>query len=137
MKKLYFTYICFLSFFLLSCNNCELIGETSLGNNFTVVEADKDDISIIYCTSNKCCTVGILVVPSKVVNYKSNDKWIIAKSKTKTKTEIEYWLIDKEFKLEFKNVSGMEKEVLLHAIGPLDSTSFHQQLSQKKVALNF
>lgn len=136
MKKLCFNYICFLSFFsFFSCNNCELLGETSLGNNFTVVEADKDDISIIYCTSKKCCTVGILVVPSKVVKYKSNDKWIIAKSKTKAKTE--YWLIDKEFKLEFKNDSGMEKEVLLHATGPLDSTSFYQQLSQKKVDLNF
>lgn len=136
MKKLCFNYICFLSFFsLLSCNNCGLSGETSLGNNFTVVEADKDDISIIYCTSKKCCSVGILVVPSKVVKYKSNDKWIIAKSKTKAKTE--YWLIDKEFKLEFKNDSGMEKEVLLHTTGPLDSTSFYQQLSQKKVDLNF
>lgn len=99
------------------------------------MEADKDDISIIYCTSEKCCYAGISIVPSKVEDYNYNSKWIIAKSRGVNKTT--YWMIDKDFIAEFKYDSGMRKEILSHVFGPLDSLTFEQELINRNIDLKF
>lgn len=136
MRNKYLNAIYLLPFFLsVSCDNCESWGETSLGNNFALVEADRDDVSIIYCTSKKCCTVGIPVVPSKVVNYKTDGRWIIAKSEAKD--ESLYWIIDKDFKMKFEYDKGMQNEVLSHVTGSLDSAKFYQAVRQKNISLKF
>jgi hypothetical protein len=118
-----------------SCNTCKSFGETALGNKFALVEADEYNKSIIYCTSPKCCYVGHTVVPTNVVSYKRNNKWIIAKSKDKGR--VSYWIIDKEFTIEFKYDSGMEKEIMSHVTGPLDSIAFKKELEVRQIRLNF
>jgi hypothetical protein len=133
---------CLYAFFILSvmsslssCNTCKSFGETALGNKFALVEADEYNKSILYCTSPKCCYVGHTVVPTNVVSYKRNSKWIIARSEDKG--GISYWIIDKEFKIEFKYDSGMEKEIMSHVIGPLDSTAFNKELENLQIRLKF
>lgn len=135
MRKYIFYFIFFFVFSFSSCNDCAFLGEKALGNRFSLVEADKDDISIIYCTSKKCCDVGIPIVPSKVEDYNYNSKWIIAKSRSVNKTT--YWVIDKDFIVEFKYDSGMRKEILSHVLGPLDSIMFKQELINKNIDLKF
>ena len=120
---------------LSSCNTCKSFGETALGNKFALVEADEHNKSILYCTSPKCCYVGHTVVPTNVVSYKRNNKWIIAKSEDKG--GVSYWIIDKGFTIEFKYDSGMEKEIMSHVIGPLDSTTFNKELKRREVGLSF
>lgn len=120
----------------MSCSNyCSLLGEQSLGNNFTLVESDKDHISIIYCTSKPCCDVGISIVPSKIVESNFNTKWIIAKSKDSIKNN--YWLIDKGFKLKFDKDSNMKEKILSHVIGPLDSINFILKIKEIGIDLEF
>lgn len=119
----------------LSCNTCKSFGETALGNKFALVEADENNKSILYCTSPKCCYVGHTVVPTNVVSYKRNSKWIIAKSEDKG--GVSYWIIDKGFTIEFKYDSGMEKEIMSHVIGPLDSAAFNKELENRQIRLNF
>ncbi|MDX2046937.1 MAG: hypothetical protein SFU87_09125 [Chitinophagaceae bacterium] len=118
----------------LSCNTCKSFGETALGNKFALVEADEKNKSILYCTSPKCCYVGHIVIPTNVVSYKRNSKWIIAKSEDKG--EFKYWIIDKGFTIEFKKDSGMEKEIMSHVIGPLDSTTFNKELESRQIRLS-
>jgi len=118
---------------LLSCNTCKSFGETALGNKFALVEADEKNKSILYCTSPKCCYVGHIVVPANVVSYKRNGKWIIAKSADKG--EVNYWIIDKEFSVEFKYDSGMREEIMSHVMGPLDATAFNKELENRKIRL--
>lgn len=118
----------------LSCNTCKSFGETALGNKFALVEADEKNKSILYCTSPKCCYVGHTVVPTNVVSYKRNSKWIIAKSEDKG--GYSYWIIDKEFTIEFKYDSSIEKVIMSHVIGPLDSTTFNKELENLKIKLS-
>lgn len=126
--------------FLSSCSNWKFWGEEPLGNHFFVVNAGGIDATLIYCTSSKSseneCYAGIPVVPSRVLEYKYDYKWIIAKSRSDSATT--YWIIDKDFndKLEFDN--GFTEKVLLpHVTGPLDSTNFYSQLELKKINLQF
>ena len=118
---------------LLSCNTCKSFGETALGNKFALAEADENNKSILYCTSPKCCYVGHTVIPTNVVSYKRNSKWIIAKSEDKG--GVSYWIIDKGFTIEFKYDSGMEKDIMSHVMGPLDSTAFNSELESRQIRL--
>ena len=118
-----------------SCNTCKSFGETALGNKFALLEADEKNKSILYCTSPKCCYAGITIVPANVVSYKRNNKWIIAMSADKG--EFNYWIIDKEFTVEFKYDNGMREEIMSHVMGPLDSTSFLKEIENKEVGLRF
>ena len=121
---------------LLSCNTtCKSFGEVPLGNKFALIEADKNNKSILYCTSPKCCYVGITVVAPNVVSYKRNNKWIIAKSEERG--VFSYWIIDKHFSIESKRDSGMEKEIMSHVGGPFDSTTFNKELENREVKLSF
>jgi hypothetical protein len=119
---------------ILSCSTCKSFGETALGNKFSLVEADEINKSILYCTSPKCCYVGITVVPTNVFSYTHNSAWIVAKSKDKE--GVKYWIIDKGFTLEFKKDSGMEKEIMSHVTGPLDSTAFKKELESRAIKLS-
>ena len=135
IKHILFTFcVAMIMISFLSCNTCKSFGETALGNKFALVEADEKNKSILYCTSAKCCYVGHTVVPTNVVSYKRNSKWIIAKSEDKG--EFKYWIIDKGFKIEFKYDSGMEKEIMSHVIGPLDSTAFNRELENRQIRLS-
>lgn len=118
-----------------SCNTCKSFGETALGNKFALVEADEYNKSILYCTSPKCCYAGITIVPANVVSFKRNYKWIIAKSEDKE--EFNYWIIDKEFTVEFRYDSKMREEILSHVIGPLDSIAFNKELKNRRIGLSF
>lgn len=120
---------------LSSCNTCKSFGETTLGNNFSLVEADAKNKSILYCTSPKCCYAGITVVPTNVTSYKRNSKWIIAKSEYKG--EVNYWIIDKGFTVEFRYDSGMREEIMSHVIGPLALTAFDKELKSRQIKLSF
>lgn len=135
MKYLFYYIILPVFFLLFGCNPCESFGVTSLGNKFKLVEADKDDIAIIYCTSQTCCSSGIPIVPSKIIKYKYDSRWIIAKSANKQQST--YWLIDKDFKVEFKYDSDMDKKILSYVTGPLDSVSFTQKLANLEIDLKF
>lgn len=128
---------CFI-YVLASCSNLKFWGEEPLGKHFFVVNAGGIDATLIYCTSSQSpedeCDAGITVVPARVVEYKFDNKWIIAKSRSDSATT--YWIIDKDFKdkLEFDN--GFREKVLFpHVAGPLDSTNFYSQLELKKVNL--
>jgi predicted small secreted protein len=119
---------------LSSCNTCKSFGESALGNKFALVEADKNNKSILYCTSPKCCYAGITIVPTNVVSYNRNSKWIVAKSENKL--GFNYWIIDKGFTIEFKYDSGMREEIMSHVIGPLDSTAFKKELENRQIKLS-
>jgi hypothetical protein len=119
---------------LSSCNTCKSFGETALGNKFALVEADENNKSILYCTSPKCCYAGITIVPTNVVSYKRNSKWVIAKAEDKDR--VSYWIIDKGFTIEFKYESGMREEIMSHVIGPLDSTAFKKELEDRQIKLS-
>lgn len=120
---------------LLSCNTCKSFGETALGNKFALVEADENNKSILYCTSPKCCYAGITIVPTNIISYKRNSKWIIAKSEDK-KGGVNYWIIDKAFTIELKYDSGMREEIKSHVIGPLDFAAFNKELENRKIRLS-
>ncbi len=119
---------------LSSCNTCKSFGETALGNKFALVEADENNKSILYCTSPKCCYAGITIVPTNVVSYKRNSKWVIAKAEDKDR--VSYWIIDKGFTIEFKYDSGMREEIMSHVIGPLDSAAFNKELENRQIRLS-
>jgi hypothetical protein len=126
--------------FLYSCSNWKLWGEEPLGNNFFVVNARGVHAALIYCTSSKSssstqCDVGISIVPPRVAEYKFDNTWIIAKSKSDS--GITYWIIDKDFKLKLDYDNGMEEKILSHVTGPLDSTGFYLQLQERKINLRF
>jgi hypothetical protein len=128
--KLLFLFV----FFFSSCNSvCELVyGEKNLGRRFTLVEDDKDDISIIYCTSSpgSCCNVGIPIVPSKVLKYNIDQDWIIAKS-----SKDGYYIIDKSFDVK----SGVDEWdfVLKHVFGPFDKDRFENEKQKRNITLTF
>lgn len=127
----------FIVFIYVSCSS--LWGETDLGNNFTLIEADQDDISIIYCTT-KNCTSGITIVPSKVIDYNFNSKWIIAKSQSDGGDE-QYWIIDKDVMMsKDSDISSkliFEKQIEACTIGPVDLIEFKKELKDRQIDLDF
>ena len=117
-------------FLLTSCNYCKLWGVTSMGNNFSIVESDKDHVAINYCTS-QCCDSGIPIVPSNITEYNFNSKWIIAKSINSSTNS--YWIIEKEFKIE--SDSHLREKIFNHVLGPLDSIDFRKKIDENKIEL--
>lgn len=132
-----------------SCSCCRLFGDNKLGDNFSLLEGDKtEDRMIVYCTGKSagCCYAGIPVIPSRsdslslyVSNAVHNDKWIIATTINKNKTE-NYWIIDKDFKLEFQYDDGGKLYDMLQklVIGPLDKINLQQEKERLgiKLAIN-
>lgn len=103
-------------------SSCNVLwcGETDLGNDF-VLTSDKP-IQIIHCTTRKtCCSVGYTGVPGGVVEYGSNDAWIVAKRSTD-----EYWIIDKRFHIDWRghDVPGRQEFYESHITGNLSLSEF-------------
>ncbi|GHV15283.1 hypothetical protein FACS1894169_06180 [Bacteroidia bacterium] len=136
MKKII---LLFISIAIINVSCLNLWGETDLGNNFTLIEADKDDISIIYCTTNNC-TSGITIVPSKVIDYKFNSKWIIAKTQSDSDS-ILYWIIDKNIEApKESDISSkllFEKLIDSHITGPVNLSEFQKELVNRDIDLTF
>jgi hypothetical protein len=124
------------SLFLCSC--CGFIKEEYLGNNFRLSEYDNVDRRILY-SDEKCSGSGIEIVPMTVTEYAYNSKWIIAKSRaSRFGTEYQYWIIDKDFRIDVKTESNNFNNVIRsHLIGPLDSLSFIQRASSSNFNLKF
>ena len=110
-----------------------------MGNHFFVVNAGGIHATLIYCTFSRSseyeCDAGIPVVPARVVEYKYDNKWIIAKSRSDSGTT--YWIVHKDFKDKLEYDNGFEEKVLSHVTGPLDSTNFYYQIKFKKVNLTW
>ncbi len=131
-----------------SCNYCKLFGDNRLGDKFTLLEGDKtEDRIIVYCTGKSwgCCYTGIPVIPSRtdsvsryVIDAVSNEKWIIANT-IKKDNLVSYWIIDKDFDVEFMYDDGgkLYNKIQSHLTGPMDSTRFYQSLKERKIDLRF
>lgn len=113
---------------LVSCNSCWLSRVVELGNDFALVESDEEWIEIFYSHNrNGGCFDGQnseVVVPSKVVAYNSDDRWIIAKSHSTSTHTDSYYIVDKEY--DFTRL-GYEEELKRQTIGPLDSIQFQKE----------
>ncbi len=128
-----------------SCNYCKLFGDNKLGNNFSLLEGDKDtDRLIVYCTGDKrCCNAGIPVLPSRsdstssyVVDAISSEKWIIAITKDANMIE-SYWIINKDFEADFNYDDGgkLESIILSQVTGPMNIDSFRAEKRKLGISL--
>jgi len=123
-----------LGLFFSSC--CPFIKAEDLGNNFILSEYDSVDRSIIY-SKEKCSGSGIEIVPMTILEYANDSKWIIAKSsRSRFKTEYQYWIVDKNFNIEIvqDNKSSIDS-IKSHVYGPFDSTTFINKLYSQKINL--
>ena len=76
---------------------------------------------ILYHKTEKYDGIGLYAVPPNVLSYDFNDTYIIAKNKEMESEEINYWIIDK--RIDFDRIK------------PIDSLTFFQTLSEKKIEL--
>lgn len=120
---------------ILVFNSCCFTKEEYLGNNFILSEYDNVDRRILY--SEKTCTVsGIEIVPMTVLEYAYDSKWIIAKSGSRENVNYQYWIIDKDFKVDLiKDNDSTLNIIRSHVNGPNDSSSFVKQLRIAKINL--
>ena len=132
MKSTFHLFLVLTIVILPSCDYCKLWGVTTMGNGFSIVESDKDHVAIDYCTS-KCCDSGIPIVPSNITEYNYDSKWIIAKSVNVTSNT--YWIVDKNFDIKLEYDNNMEKQILKHVLGPLDSADFYKKVNYNKIDL--
>lgn len=121
--------MCLILLFSTSC--CFNAGKR-LGNNFQFIVDNRDFQVILYC-NDYCCNSGTDAVPPKVVSYNYNSKWIIAKSYDRDKDSIYYWIIDKDFKIEYDEHT--DKKLKQQIIGNLDSVSFYKKLEELNINL--
>lgn len=135
MRIVCFLFVISCWLFLIGCNICNAWGEKPLGNRFALVAAAKDYNSIVFCTSSKCCSVGLPIIDGNVENYAFNSRWIIAKARIKGQNT--FWIIDKDFNVEIKPDSGVMNKVLKYVSGPLDSLTFNKLLQERKIDLRF
>lgn len=137
-----------MAFFLFSCGG--LIGNHSLGNNFSLLEGDRlEDRVIVYCYGGNSidCRGGAYIVPTYERHYennkyaeyvetaKSNNKWIIAKSiQVKDKKE-NYWIINKDFDIRNFNCKEVNCDsiILTYVTGPLSFVDFRQKVKELEV----
>ncbi len=99
-----------------------------------MVEADSKYISIIYCTSKKCCDVGVTIVPSFLLIYKYDDNWIVAKSETNG--SLGFYIINKMFDANRNNLKDNITPILNRYVeGPLEAIEFHKRLQEKQIGL--
>lgn len=117
----YLTLLSF-SFVLFSCvyNHTDNIKE--LGGKYYYLGDGRESQILFNLKEDGEPKVGREVVPPTLLEYKFNEQYIIAKSKDDTQKVI-YWIIDKTT----ENVG----------VTPLDSVSFYQVLTEKKIDLAF
>ena len=141
MEKLFSIILIALTGLLIS-SCCSVWGAYDLGNHLTLLEGDHtEDRVIVYCTTkNGCCDAGIPIIPSRedsitlyVEKAEYNKLWIIVKGVNREDNN-NFWIIDKNFQVEFKLDDGgkLYDTIQNHVIGPLNLTEF----KDKKQALN-
>ena len=75
------------------------------------------------------------IVPMTVLEYAYDSKWIIAKSGSKEGTDSQFWIIDKDFKVDCSDNDSTLNIIKAHVNGPFDSASFIEQLHSDRISL--
>ncbi len=125
MKKIIIFFMCCIF------SSCNFGGVKQLGNSFAIVESDVKYVFIQYCTDENC-DVGILVIPSKVIEYNYDKDWIIAKTRD-SESNISYWIVDKH--INTLNSKKLYENIKLKTFGPLDSIVFHKIIELRRINL--
>lgn len=149
MPKL--TLILFVSLFLSSCGR-QAWGDNDLGDNFSLLEGDRtEERVIVYCSgrSGGACMAGTFIVPSYsrhmdsghyaeyVETAKSSDDFIIARTNQVKDKKVNYWIINKDFKIANCDIINCGSIIQSHVLGPLDQSEFQKKTSELKIDLTF
>ena len=117
-------YLCLTLMIIIAGCKCPFIHMVELGNNFALVQVDDTDILYDRKGKKECyfSTESTEVVPSEVIAYNYDERWIIAKSRTLKGCF--YWIVDKQY--NFSRL-GYTEELKKQTIGPLDSLQFQKE----------
>jgi hypothetical protein len=112
-----------------------------------------NDRVIVYCTSKDLgsCNSGIYVIPSyerhmvegKYSEYvetaKSNSKWIIAKTIQVEYQNERYWIMDKNYRIDFSNFDRIscDSQLQTYVKGPFDINEFNEKKRELDIGLKF
>ncbi len=122
---------------LLFLNSCNFItGVKVLGGGYYF-----DTDQILYTENNNYDGVGLIVVPNRVIDTKSDNNFVIVKSKN-NKNIIQYWIIDKEkhkSELKFHQSDSLLNSyyVFNNVFGPLNLEEFENFKKKIKLTLEF
>jgi hypothetical protein len=128
-------------------------GDNDLGDNFSLLEGDRtEDRVIVYCSGRSAgaCMAGTFIVPSYsrhmdadgryaeyVETAKSNEEFIIAKTTQLKDKRANYWIINKDFKIDNCDNINCDSIIQSHVSGPLDQSEFQKKTSELKIDLKF
>lgn len=70
-----------------------------------------------------------------VDNAKSNDDFIIAKTNQVKDKKVNYWIINKGFKLANCDNTNCDSIIKSHVFGPFDKSQFERKMSELKIDL--
>ena len=127
-------------------------GDNDLGDNFTLLEGDRvEDRVIVYCSGRSfgSCHAGTPIVPiysrqfynghysEYVETAKSNDKFIIAQTVQIQDKKKNYWIINKDFKIECCDNINVDSIIESKVIGPLDEIEFGTKTADLNIGLEF
>lgn len=141
----------FLIAFLVSSCGRQMWGDNDLGDNFSLLEGDRiEDRIIVYCSgrSGGACMAGTYIVPvysrhmdsaGHYVEYvetaKSNDDFIVAKTLLVKDKTANYWIINKDFRIDNCDKINCDSLIQSHVIGPLDKGEFQKKSSELQLNL--
>jgi hypothetical protein len=119
-------------------------GSYYLGNNLYLIDWEKDNKIIVYCSNKRgrTCYGGAPVIPHNyprevyVQSAKADDKWIIVKAITTENNHYCYYMIDKSFSIDGLNweVTNCDSIIQSQITGPLDSLNFEQLKNKYNVS---
>jgi hypothetical protein len=124
-------------FLLLFLNSCNLItGVKVLGGGYYF-----DTDQILYSENTNYDGVGLVVVPNSVIDTKSDNNFVIVKSKN-NENIIQYWIIDKEKpkrELKFHESDSLLNSYYVYnnVFGPLNLEQFENFKNKFKLKLEF
>ena len=126
---------------IFSCDYCKtMYGEENLGSRFSLIRETENRVYILYCTSETCCSSGLHIIPSKVVESAFDDRWIIAKSIEKDDIDLQhFWIVDKSNAIDIRSCRGEACDSVINANvhGPLTNTEFEMQKKLLDISLSF
>jgi hypothetical protein len=141
----------FFTVFALSSCWRQMWGDNDLGDNFSLLEGDRiEDRIIVYCSgrSGGACMAGTYIVPvysrhmdsaghyaEYVETAKSNDDFIVAKTLLVKDKTANYWIINKDFKIDSCEKINCDSLIQTHVVGPLDKDEFQKKISELKLNL--
>ena len=130
-----------------------MLGDNDLGDNFSLLEGDRtEDRVIVYCSGRSAgaCMAGTFIVPSYsrhmdtegyyaeyVENATSNHDFIIAKTNKIKDKRANYWIINKDFKIDNCDNINCDSIIQSHILGPLDQNEFQKKVSDLRIDLKF